>query len=218
MAHRESSSVWIFTILIAVGLMLGLSIVESDYTRKTSVLEAQKIELEMGASTLRRINALAGNWYRLTVSKVAALEGDPDSLYSDDPEQRAREERFTESLYGGNDKLNDWLDGRRDALLDLYYWVLRRVALFVILLPTWIPLAILATFHGLQEREIKKTDFGYTSPVKNHWARRVIALCVLLILLVFFAPIALDPLIFPLIMAAVTVAIGIAVGNIQKRI
>ena len=219
MARRESSSaIWIFTILISVALLLGLSIVESEYTRKTSVLEAQKIESEMGASTLRKINELAGKWYLATAGKLEQAESDLDSLYSDDPVQRAREERFTESLYGGNSKLNTWIDSRKEAFLDLYYWVLRRVALVVVLLPLWIPLAILAVFHGLQEREIKKTDFGYTSPVMNHWARQVIALSILTTFLVFFAPIAIDPLVFPLIMAAITVAIGIAVGNIQKRI
>lgn len=39
-----------------------------------------------------------------------------------------------------------------------------------------------------------------------------------MLFLVFFAPIAIEPMIFPLIMAAITVAIGIAFGNIQKQI
>ena len=61
-------------------------------------------------------------------------------------------------------------------------------------------------------------NFGYTSPVKNHWARRSIGVSTLMLFLVFFAPIAIEPMIFPLIMAAITVAIGIAFGNIQKQI
>ena len=120
----------------------------------TKVLEQVKMLVE-GTSigdykmTLRKINELAGKWYLATAGKLEQAESDLDSLYSDDPVQRAREERFTESLYGGNSKLNTWIDSRKEAFLDLYYWVLRRVALFVVLLPLWIPLAILAVFHGL---------------------------------------------------------------------
>lgn len=218
MAKRESSSsFWISIVLFSFAVMLGLAVVENDYTLKASISEAKKIEAEMGGSTLRKINELASHWYLSSLRKLESMHSDVD-WYSKDPDQREREQRFLEDLYGNNTKLQSWINHRKEALLDLYYWILRRFALFVVLLPLWIPLALLAIFHGLQEREIKKTDFGYTSPVKNHWARRSIGVSTLMLFLVFFAPIAIEPMIFPLIMAAITVAIGIAFGNIQKQI
>lgn len=218
MAKRESSSsFWISIILFSFAVMLGLAVVENDYTLKASISEAKKIEAEMGGSTLRKINELASHWYLSSLRKIESMQRDVD-WYSKDPDQREREQRFLEDLYGNNTKLQSWINHRKEALLDLYYWILRRFALFVVLLPLWIPLALLAIFHGLQEREIKKTDFGYTSPVKNHWARRSIGVSTLMLFLVFCAPIAIKPMIFPLIMAAITVAIGIAFGNIQKQI
>lgn len=219
MADRSSSSIWFVVILTGLAMMVGVALVEADYTRKTSILEAQKIEAEMGPSTLEKINRIAGGWYEAIIGRMESSDKwDVDSLYSEDPVQRQREYEFTDSLYGDNTEVNQWLHQRTEAFKDMAYWVMRRVALFLVLLPLWIPLAILAVFHGLQDREIKKTDFGYTSPVLNHWARRVMSFGILLTFLVFFAPIAIDPIIFPIIMAALTVALGIAVGNIQKRL
>ena len=52
-------------------------------------------------------------------------------------------------------------------------------------------------------------DFGYTSPDLNHWARQVISFGIVTTLLIFFAPIAINPIVFPVIMPAVTVAMGL---------
>lgn len=202
-------------------LMVSLTFISQDYTRRTSIAEAVRIEAEMGSSTLRKVNALADTWYlgirRVLKSNVVLSAED---FYSDDTLQRKREEQFLDTLLERTHegKLANWLIEREQAMLDLLYWVLRRVALFVVLLPLWIPMAVLALFHGLQDRAIKKTDFGYTSPVLNHWARQVISFGIVTTLLIFFAPIAINPIVFPMIMAAVTVAMGVAVGNIQKRI
>ena len=64
MAKRESySSFWISIVLFSFAVMLGLAVVENDYTLKASISEAKKIEAEMGGSTLRKINKLASHWY-----------------------------------------------------------------------------------------------------------------------------------------------------------
>ena len=49
MAKRESSSsFWISIVLFSFAVMLGLTVVENDYTLKASISEAKKIEAEMG--------------------------------------------------------------------------------------------------------------------------------------------------------------------------
>lgn len=213
MAKRESGSVALAVVLAFAVFTLSLALVTQDYVRRASVIEAQRIERELGHSTLTRINVMADGWYLKTLDRWfdSTTLGD---WMSTDAEQKAREERLLKQ----NGKLVRWAEDRKAALLDLGYWVLRRLALFWLWIPLWIPLALLAVYHGLQDREIKKTDFGYTSPVLNHWARQAMCLTTLVTLLLFLSPVALEPLMFPLMMGFWAVAAGIAVGNVQKRI
>ncbi|WP_443744411.1 DUF4400 domain-containing protein [Sutterella sp.] len=204
---------WIVIVTAFAVFALSLTLVTKDYVRRSSVLEAQKIEAELGHSTLTKINAMADDWYLRTLDRWFG-EDSLDEWLSEDAAQRRREEDFLQK----NRKVAKWAEERKAALLDLGFWVMRRIALFLIWIPLWIPLALLAVYHGLQDREIKKTDFGYTSPVLNNWARRVMSLVTFITILLFLSPIAIDPLMFPLMMGFWAVAAGIAMGNIQKRI
>ena len=77
---------------------------------------------------------------------------------------------------------------------------------------------ILASLHGYWDREIKKTDFGYTSPVLNHYARTIMHFVMMVTLLLFVVPVPIDPILFPIFLALATVSAGVALGNVQKRI
>lgn len=208
-----STSVWIIILTAFAVFALSLTLVTKDYVRKSSVAEARMIETELGHSTLTRINAMADDWYLKTFDKWFGQASLGDWM-SEDGKQRRREEKFLRQ----NGKAVQWAVERKEALLDLSYWILRRVALFLIWVPLWIPLAVLALFHGLNDREIKKTDFGYTSPVLNHWARQAMSLVTMLTLLLFLSPVAIMPLAFPLMMSFWALAAGVAIGNVQKRI
>ncbi|MDO4937148.1 MAG: DUF4400 domain-containing protein [Sutterellaceae bacterium] len=214
MAQKNSSaSMWIFIITAFAVFALSLTVVTQDYVRKSSVAEAQKIEAELGHSTLTRINSMADDWYLRTLDKWFGKQTLKNWM-SEDQAQREREERLLKQ----NSRVVKWGQERKEALLDLGYWILRRIALFLIWLPLWIPLAALAIFHGVNDREIKKTDFGYTSPVLNHWARQIMSLVSMLTVLLFLSPVAIEPFAFPLMMGFWAIAAGVAIGNVQKRI
>lgn len=207
-------SISAFIIITSAAMLLALTLVTKEYTYTTALKEAQKIEQVMGSDTLDRINSMATSWYMATIDKWD-VSMDIDDMYSDDPKQREREQK----LFGGkNQALTQWLETRKEALLDMSFWVLRRVALFVVWVPLWIPLFFLAMWHGMNDREIKKTDFGYTSPVLNKMATKTAFCGFMLNLLIFVAPIAIDPFVFPLLLAVITIAVGISIGNIQKVI
>lgn len=210
---NSSAPLWLMFLAVFALVAVILTFTTSDWARKTSVIEAQKIEAAMGASTLEKINELAGDWYVKTAGKWAK-ELSLESMMSEDSAQRQREKRFITE----NSSIVKWGEKRKAALLDLAYWFLKRVALVVIWLPMWIPLLLLAAFHGMQDREIKKTDFGYTSPVRNHFARVTIAFTILMTFALFIVPVAVEPWVFPILMGIATVAAGVAFGNVQKRI
>lgn len=146
-------------LLVCLLFFLSLATVSKETVRKSSAVEGQWIEEQFGHSTLTRINAIADGWYLKSFDRL-----DKNSLrdwMSEDPAQRKREERLAEQ----NNVVLTWAKERKLTLLELGFWVLRRIALFKVLIPLWLPLGLLAVFHGWNERAIKQTDFGYTSPV-----------------------------------------------------
>lgn len=209
MAERERSgfSFWASITIFSLVTAFVLTFTTSNYARLTSAKEAEKIEKELSLDTLLTINKLAKEWYMPTVEKLSI----PRNLSAEMAEKASLE------LFGfRSETLWRWLERRADAILDLWYWFLRRVALFVIWIPLWIPMVVMASLHGYWDREIKKTDFGYTSPVLNHWARSTMHLSILITMLMFVVPVAIDPFLFPLFLAIVTVSAAIALGNVQK--
>lgn len=194
-SERSGFNLWIVLFFFSLALAAVLCCVTVDFARQGSAKEAQNIEEALGTETLDDVNAIATTWYTATASNLT---------------------KYTEEGDGG--KFDTWVSSRVDALLDLAYWFYRRVALFILWLPWWIPMLALAMVHGSLDRAIKKTDFGYTSPVKNHLARQTVNLCLMATMIAFVLPFAIDPLIFPIFMAIATICTGIAIGNIQKRI
>lgn len=216
MASEREWPIGVAIVVLCLLFFVGLATVSKDQVRKESVKEAERIELELGHSTLMKISARADAWYLATLGKF-----DKNSLrdwMNDDPVNLQAKEKIVQTVEDGANAGKSWLTDRRIAFLDLGYWILRRVALFLMFVPLWLPLGLLAMYHGWMSRAIKQTDFGYTSPVVNHWARSVMTLITVMTILLFFSPVALYPAIFPTLMAFWSVAAAAAIGNIQKRI
>lgn len=102
--------------------------------------------------------------------------------------------------------------------LDLIYWFIRRLMLLWETVSIWGVFAVMAVMHGYWEREIKKTDFSHTSPVRNAWARMIFKNSLLVLILLTVLPIALDPLMIAGLAAVGMFGAAWAVSNVQKQI
>lgn len=110
------------------------------------------------------------------------------------------------------------IEERIAALLDLFYWFIRRLHLLLMWLPACIPALVAAAVSGLLSRRIKQTNFQMTSAVLQHYTWRICGWAMALFLLAFFAPVAIPPVVVPVIICALAVAFGLSLGNIAKRI
>lgn len=230
---------WLVFIVVSSVVALVLTFTTADYARLTSAKEAEKIEVALGRDTLTTVNAIAEGWYYGFFARYVnnlnneSNPSNPSSPSSPSMERKGKGkgkgegidfsgffgfEFEAEPISSSHSAFRRWLEKRTEAFLDLGYWFLRRLALFVVWLPIWIPMLILASLHGYWDREIKKTDFGYTSPVLNHWARSIMHLLTMITLLLFVVPVAIDPMIFPVFLILETILAGVAMGNVQKRI
>lgn len=215
---------WLVFIVVSTVVALVLTFTTADYARLTSAKEAEKIEVALGRDTLTTVNAIAEDWY---YGFFARYVNNENNVSNPSMEGKGKGIDFSgffgfefedEPISSSHSAFERWLEKRTEAFLDLGYWFLRRLALFVVWLPIWIPMLILASLHGYWDREIKKTDFGYTSPVLNHWARSIMHLLTMITLLLFVVPVAIDPMIFPVFLILETILAGVAMGNVQKRI
>jgi len=216
MAAKQDSGLflWLVSFVFSLLAAFSLALISPDYARHMSASEAQKIESMLGINTLLKINDIAGSMYRSTMDDID-IGAISKSLEQADDEQAGEE---TKKRFFNMKGVARWIKVRTEAFLDLTYWFFRRITLFVIWMPLWIPMLFIAMMHGYWDREIKKTNFGYTSPVRNQAARRGMRFITMLVMLFFVVPVALDPIIFPFCMMGATILTGTALGNVQKRI
>lgn len=199
-------------LLFVAEAALALIFVTPDYAVKQSVREAQWIELFLGVDSAQRLQERADETYRIVILETGADQKIGRIIPSE--EERAKSkglERLGETIW-------PHIQERINALLDLFYWFIRRLHLLLMWLPACIPALAASAISGLLTRRIKQTNFQMTSAVMQHYTWRICGWATALFLLAFFAPIAIPPVVVPVIICALAVAFGLSLGNIAKRI
>lgn len=186
----------------------------NDFIRRNAELEWTWVNRSLGESTNREITALADRLYASTLLESHAEEALRLWVMPTERERRSK------SLISPQKRERIWTyyAERLDAVFDTAYWFFRRLALFLIWLPLWIPAFVIAIRTGLLSREIKKSDFAHTSPVVQHHAFQALGLGVFGLTASFLFPLAVPPVVIPVFCGCVMVLLGLACGNIQKRI
>lgn len=199
-------------LLLVAEFALVLIFMTPDYAVRQSVREAEWIEMFLGEDSAQRLQERADATYRVLILDTG---GDKKiGRIVPNEEERAKSkglERLGETLW-------PHIQERIDALLDLFYWFIRRLHLLLMWLPACIPALAASAISGLLTRRIKQTNFQMTSAVMQHYTWRICGWATALFLLAFFAPIAIPPVVVPVIICALAVAFGLSLGNIAKRI
>lgn len=212
-SNRGSVIALLFFILLTEICLSGF-ILPNDFIRRNADLEWQWVNDSLGESTNARIDAMANAMYR-TVVVYPELEEKIRAWAL--PDQRARRSK---SLINPEkrEKIWQYYEQRINAIFDVTYWFFRRLSLFIIWLPLWIPAVVISVRTGFLEREIKKSGFQHTSPTIQHHAFKAIGISVFVLLASFLLPLALPPIAVPVLYGFVVLLIGIACSNMQKRI
>lgn len=197
--------------LICMMIVLsGAVLAPGDVVKKASAKEAMWIEQSMGAKTLNMLNTLSSKAY------IKIVDFDWVEFFKFKPEDLVDDPAIKKMPRLAN--VTKYINERMDSALDLLYWGLRRICLFLVLAPFWFPFLLLSLMHGYYKREIKKTDFQYTSPVFNHYARRAISWCTLIVIGLTLAPVPIDPWVVMFLIGVAISCAGVALANVQKQI
>lgn len=208
-------SFWFWMVIFLLELAVVLLFVGSDYARQSTLKEGAWINESLGEETNRVIQRRADYLYKVVVLDTH-LEQRLRDAYIPTEEEKARSVGL-EAL-GTREGVWAYVEARIEAFLDMLYWYFRRAALFSIWFPIWIPAFVVACVCGLLERAVKKTDFGYTSPVIVSYAGQGMLLAVLTMGVSFLFPMPVPPVTVPCLLAVAAVLFGLVFGNIQKRV
>lgn len=213
-------SVWTLILVIFFEVAVVLFLVSADYARDGTVKEGAWISEALGDETNREIQRRADAMYEDTVIRWALTEWFHRLFIPSESERDGSRGLETLGELGdlGSGSVFSVAESRWSAFLDMTYWTMRRIALFTIWLPVWLPAFVIAGVCGWLERAVKKTDFGYTSPVlfANSWRALICAL--LLLLVSFLCPMPMPPSIVPALLGFMAILVGLCLGNVQKRI
>ena len=213
-------SVWTLILVIFFEIAVVLFLVSADYARDGTLKEGAWISEALGDETNREIQRRADAMYEDTVIRWELTEWFHRLFIPSDSERDGSRGLETLGELGdlGSGSVFSVAASRWSAFLDMPYWTMRRIALFTIWLPVWLPAFVIAGVCGWLERAVKKTDFGYTSPVlfANSWRALICAL--LLLLVSFLCPMPMPPSIVPALLGFMAILVGLCLGNVQKRI
>ena len=166
----------------------------------------------MGQDTAQAVSARADEWYERWIVET----GLADALHSAVPTE---EEKFaSRGLENSFDLFFEYEISRIEALLDVVYWALKRLALLLVWLPVMAPIFLLALGDGFLQRKIRMQTFAFSSPLIQEAAGNIAIATTFVILILFFLPFAVPPLAAPTFLAVASLFFGISIANLRKRI
>lgn len=204
---------WLVAWILAFELLIVLLLVPGDFLRRSLEKETQLVKTYMGDSYYSWMHKKAFRWHRNLLIDNGLLQSVYDHLIPSDAERMR-----SKGMEKMGRKWFSWVEGRIEALSNTVYAIALRLTLIV----GWVPyiglLFIPSIFDGLMTWRIRQTNFDYVSPVVQTYSIRVMMAIVLALLIALFMPIALHPVIIPLVLIVFCVFSGLSVGNLQKRI
>ena len=174
--------------------------------------EHRMIASQMGADTAEAVALKADGWYDRWIVETGVV----DALHSAVPTEE--EKAASRGLENSFDLFFEYELSRIEALLDVFYWAFKRLALLLVWLPVMAPVFLLALGDGLLQRKIRMQTFAFSSPLIQEASGTIAVATTFVILLLFFLPFAVPPLAAPALLAVASLFIGICFANLRKRI
>lgn len=196
-----------------IQIVVVLSLIPGDLPRKAVIKELEMVHHSLGAETQVWVSDHAERWYQEYMLDSGVYESVYYHLIPTEAEKA--KSRGMENM--GEFWFN-WLEGRLKVIALMIYHFMVRFAILMIWSPYMLLLLIPALYGGVMDRKIKQSNFDYSSPIIHRYAVRFTGWIILLSILLMLAPIAIPPLYMAFTMMLLSILIGMAIGNTQKRI
>lgn len=204
---------WLVALFLALEAVVVLLLVPGDWTDRAIKKERVLVSQIMGQESAEWIQSKADQWYQSSMLDSGFYAAMYHHLIP--TEQERRNSRGLET-FGG--KVFVWVDDRLEAFGNVVYQFLARSALLFMWAPYLLLILLPAIYDGVMTWQIKRSNFAYASPVIHRYSLRLNGLLAVGLLIAFTAPIALSPIIIPIVMVACSVLVGLSISNLQKRV
>jgi hypothetical protein len=204
---------WLVAWLLVIEVLVILLLVPGDWTDKTIRRESELVEQNLGYEARQWISDTAGDWYKTSVLDSGFYAAMYHTLIPTEEERRK-----SKGMENMGQAWFVWVEGRIEAFTNVIYQFYTRLALLSSWAPYLLILFIPAVYDGLMSWKIKRTNFDYASPVVHRYSIRGTFFLSMGLFITFFAPIALNPIVIPAVMMCCCVLLGLAFGNLQKRV
>lgn len=204
---------WLVLWALVLELLVILVLIPGDWTDKAIEKEKELVAKSLGSKSQVWMQGKADAWYQSAIIDSGVYENTHFLLIPTKKEkERSRGmERMGQLWF-------EWVESRIDAIGSAIYQFFTRTALLLIWAPYILILFFPSLYDGIMTRRIKTTNFDYPSPILHRYSLRLIFYIGIGLMIAFFAPIAIDPLIIPVALITVSALIGVNVGNFQKRV
>lgn len=197
-------------LLLALEVLFIAAILPGQWSEDAMTQEMKMIDSISGVEHRNQVLGHATDWYTTSLVDTGVWQAVFNMLV---PDAHLREKSII--------KAEGWLnlvDNRITAIQQSVYLIFVRVSLLFTWLP-YVPLLLVpAIWDGVMTWRIKKTNFDYASPILHRYAIRGWVGVAILSMVIFMMPIPIAPIYIPIALMFSVVAVGIATGNLQKRI
>ncbi len=204
---------WAIALILACEATLIAVLVPGDWMKSTITTEQVYVAETIGEEERRYIEGKATEWFNETLVDTGFLHAMHRFLIPSE-EEKAKSK--------GLENMGGWwfnfLEGRIVAFQYMAYHMFARLALLLTWLPYMAILLMPALYDGYNTWQIKKTNFDYSSPIIHRFSLKAAGMALVVMVSLFLSPFAMNPLIIPSVVMVSCAMLGIAVGNLQKRI
>ena len=205
------TKVLIFILLLFIELLIGSILLTRNY-----ILDEINQEIKMTANFL---GESAADAYQESANKTFKYLFVDTSLVEHSYKLWIPDKTVNQyGLEGMGQRGFDEAESKINNMWDIVFKGVLRCTLFFSWVPFFLPLFIPAIINGLMERQVKKLNYGYASPVRFTAAYSFILSSGVIIPVYLIFPIAINPIVIPIWLALCTLSFLVMFSNLQKMI
>lgn len=204
---------FVVALLLLSELCVILFFVPNEWLGKQIVKEAQYLERDLGEKTHAWIYTRAERWFNELVIESGMYKEIHETFI---PTQEEKEKSRGMQTMGG------WwfnvLESRLEVVMSVFFFFLVRCALFMTWAPYMMLLLIPATYDGWSTWMVNRANFDYASPVLHRYGVRGAAFLLMGLVVALLSPVALSPLMIPLVMIGTCALLMLSQGSLQRKV
>lgn len=167
----------------------------------------------LGGDTVKAVYRAADRIFESTFVETGIYDTSYELFIPSDAERRRS--RGMENM---GKEIFEAVDKRLEVMWMAVYQVVVRVLMLFLWVPYFLIVLIPAVVDGYMIREIKKTNYGFSSPAIHRYSIYLMGLVTYGIVLTLFSPVNVNPVVYPAAIMIIVTSIHFIVSNTQKRI